>query len=301
VQTSSRQVRGAVAGLGLTGPAAVAAMVARMPLSGSTPIDARSAGAPVTALFMVALGAGIVALTGLVLAVWPGWRRRGEDDPEPVPEDPQIQWFWKLVAILLPLALGVVLLVAAVLGLKAASHLASAGPGPPAAPRPGVSPRPPRLPSPGFGNGFVLPAWLPWTVLAILMLALAAGVWVTLRWWREPRTAPSSEQAATGAAVQAAVAALDTIADPREAVIAAYAAMERALAARGVARRSAEAPREYLQRVLIARRATEQEAMTLTGLFEEARFSTHPMSEPVRGLALSALSSLQARLADAVR
>jgi hypothetical protein len=46
----------------------------------------------------------------------------------------------------------------------------------------------------------------------------------------------------------------------------------------------------------MASRATEREARTLTGLFEEARYSTHPIPEPVRELALSALRSLQDRL-----
>lgn len=97
-------------------------------------------------------------------------------------------------------------------------------------------------------------------------------------------------------AVEAAIGALDTIADPRGAVIAAYVAMQATLAERGVARSPAEAPREYLRRVLMAISATEREATTLTGLFEEARFSTHPIPERVRELALAALSSLRARL-----
>jgi hypothetical protein len=79
-------------------------------------------------------------------------------------------------------------------------------------------------------------------------------------------------------------------------VIAAYVAMQQSLAVTGIARSPAEAPREYLQRVLVASSATEREARTLTGLFEEARFSTHPVSERVRELALSALSSLRAHL-----
>ena len=111
----------------------------------------------------------------------------------------------------------------------------------------------------------------------------------------EPTAEPSGREAARDA-VEAAIGALETTTDPRSAVIAAYAAMERALAAHGIVRSPAEAPREYLRRVLAASRGSDREARTLTGLFEEARFSPHPVSARVRDLALSALSSLHARL-----
>jgi hypothetical protein len=72
--------------------------------------------------------------------------------------------------------------------------------------------------------------------------------------------------------------------------------MQRALGDRGVVPSPAEAPREYLERALTTSRATEREARALTGLFEEARYSTHPITERLRDAALSALRSLQARL-----
>ena len=75
---------------------------------------------------------------------------------------------------------------------------------------------------------------------------------------REPRRGRSSEQGAARDAVEAAIGALDRSADPRSALIAAYAAMERTLAEHGIARSRAEAPREYLQRVLVAPAATER-------------------------------------------
>jgi hypothetical protein len=63
----------------------------------------------------------------------------------------------------------------------------------------------------------------------------------------------SSPGAAAREAVAPAMQALDGAEDPREAVIAAHAAMEQTLAAHGVARLCTEAPREYLRRVLLAR------------------------------------------------
>ena len=79
-------------------------------------------------------------------------------------------------------------------------------------------------------------------------------------------------------------------------MIAAYVAMQQRLAERGLARSPSEAPREFLRRVLVSNRASEREATTLTGLFEEARFSAHPIPERPRAVALSALKSLERRL-----
>jgi hypothetical protein len=141
-----------------------------------------------------------------------------------------------------------------------------------------------------------VPLWLPWTVLAIVVVAIAvAGVWLLVRRGGLSADRPS-EQSAAHAAVDAAIGALDTGTDARTGVIAAYVAMQGTLAAHGVARAPSEAPREYLGRVLRASRASETEVRALTGLFEEARFSTHPIPERVRRLASSALSSLRTEL-----
>ena len=131
-------------------------------------------------------------------------------------------------------------------------------------------------------------------MLAIVLVAMLAGVAVLVLC--RGRRGPTHLSGRAGAAVEAAIEALDTITDPRSAVIAAYASMERTLAAHGVARLPAEAPREYLRRVLVETDGTARDAGTLTGLFEEARFSTHPVPERVRELALAALSSVRARL-----
>ena len=299
VRPANSWARAAAAAIALTGLTAVIAMVARAPLSRSTPIDARSADAPVTALLVLTVGAGIVALTALVVVMWPGRRRRGDDDPEFEREVPEIHWLWKVLAILLPFALGAALVAAALLGLKTVNR--SAVNTSTATPNPRVttttfSSRPRTA-----GKGFTAPSWLPRTALGIVLLAVAVGAWLLWRWWREPIATAASETTATGAAIQAAMAALDAVDDPRTAVIAAYVAMQQVLATHGLARSPAEAPREYLQRVLVASSATE-EATTLTGLFEEARFSTHPVSEGLRERALSALGSLRAGVqTDGVR
>jgi NADH:ubiquinone oxidoreductase subunit 5 (subunit L)/multisubunit Na+/H+ antiporter MnhA subunit len=278
-------------GVGLTASTAVVAMAARAPLSSSTPVNAASARTPITAVFMLVVGFGAVALGGLMVVMWPGRRRRSDEEPEPVPEPPQLHWAWKVAAVLFPFVLGAALLAAVVFGLgrtRGAAPLSGAGRA-----RPSLGGL---VAARGGAQTFQIPSWLPWAVLAIVLTAvIGVAAWLLLR-RAQLTTYERSGGSATRAAVQAAIGALDEAGDPRGAVIAAYAAMERALAAHGVARSSAEAPREYLRRVLVASSATEHEARTLTGLFEEARFSIHPISERVREAALSALRSLRARL-----
>jgi Domain of unknown function (DUF4129) len=288
MQRSSTRARAAAAALGLAVAAVVVAMAARAPLSRATPVNARAAEAPTTALLMLLLGAGIVLLGAVVMVAWSG-RRRQDDPPDDEPTPIEAHWLTKLVAILLPLAVGAALVTAAVIGAKPARIAPRPGSG-------GVGQGPVRpTPSSGRGGGFVVPSWLPWTVLGIVGFAVAVGVVVL--WLRRQRLVERASQArATRAAVEAAIGALDAEADPRRAVIAAYGAMQRTFGEHGVGRSPAETPREYLRRVLVASRATEREATTLTDVFEEARYSTHAIPERWCGVALSALRSLRARL-----
>jgi Domain of unknown function (DUF4129) len=84
--------------------------------------------------------------------------------------------------------------------------------------------------------------------------------------------------------------------DPRSAVIAAYARMEQVLAERDLGRRRPEAPREYLARVLREQGMPERSLTTVTVLFEEARFSLHPIPRSAPRRALSALEEAQLAL-----
>ena len=130
------------------------------------------------------------------------------------------------------------------------------------------------------------PAWLPWALIAI------ASLWLAVRLARElPRAGPPRWRRRAMpdepdvprddalAAVGAALAPLREPTDPRTAVIEAYVRMERVLAERELGRRASEAPREYLRRVLSRWGAPEDALTTLTELFEQARFSRHPVTE----------------------
>jgi len=289
---SRRWVNAATAALGLTAAMAVVAIAATAPLSPATPVSAASARAPAVALVLLIMGVGIVALGALAVLAWPARRRATDDEPAVAPTRLPVHWIWKLAAILVPFALGGALAAAAVLGARTVHQaprvLGTGGLG--RAPAARAAPR-------GTAVGYAVPSWLPWIVAAIAVVAIAVVLVTLLRHQRPQQDAPSPRIAAH-AAVQSAITALEAATDPRGAVIAAYAAMAGTLAAHGVPRRPAEAPREYLRRAMVASRVRADDAGTLTGLFEEARFSTHPLPERARERALSALTSLRTRLAD---
>jgi NADH:ubiquinone oxidoreductase subunit 6 (subunit J) len=84
--------------------------------------------------------------------------------------------------------------------------------------------------------------------------------------------------------------------DPRKAVIAAYARMEKILSAHGLPRRPSEAPLEYLRRVLVDLRVTEEAVTKLTTLFERAKFSEHEIGPEAKEEAIDALIDLREQL-----
>ncbi len=142
--------------------------------------------------------------------------------------------------------------------------------------------------------------------LALVLLALLVAAVLRVRWRRRSR--PAGLTAVAGAvpepAEDALAAAVDTGRralhgdDPRTAVIACYAAMEAALAESGVPRRDCDSPTELLERAVADHRVDGRHAYALTGLFREARYSTHPMDDAHVRRARSALDALAAGLAE---
>ena len=84
--------------------------------------------------------------------------------------------------------------------------------------------------------------------------------------------------------------------DPRRAVIAAYARMERALAAFGLPRSPAEAPDEYLQRIFADLDVSRVATSRLTALFTWAKFSGHDVAPAMKQEAIEALEAVRAEL-----
>jgi hypothetical protein len=99
---------------------------------------------------------------------------------------------------------------------------------------------------------------------------------------------------------QAADVSLEAIArepDPRRAIIAAYAAMERSLSRAGLGRIESEAPVEYLERVLAGPTGADEEIRNVSHLFQVAKFSIHPVGEPMRSDAIAALERIRSAMA----
>ena len=79
--------------------------------------------------------------------------------------------------------------------------------------------------------------------------------------------------------------------DPRRAVIAAYARLERALAALRPAAAPAEAPEEYLARILGELEVGSRRCQRLTALFERAKFSQHEVDAEMKDEAIDTLEA----------
>lgn len=138
------------------------------------------------------------------------------------------------------------------------------------------------------------------TAIAALTAGVGAGVVgfaglaiVRARRRREEDVEP---RAMVAAGARDAAAAATIPADPRAAVLAAYARMETALASVGLARRPSDAPREYLARLEAGLGGGRAPAARLTELFERARFSPHPVGEDSRAEAIGALETLRMEL-----
>ena len=136
--------------------------------------------------------------------------------------------------------------------------------------------------------------------LAALTAGIGAGVVgfaaLALVRARRRREAEIEPRATVAAGARDAAAAAAIPADPRAAVLAAYARMETALASVGLARRPSDAPREYLARLEAGLGGGRAPATRLTELFERARFSPHPVGEDLREEAIGALETLRTQL-----
>jgi hypothetical protein len=155
-------------------------------------------------------------------------------------------------------------------------------------------PRQPRPEQPGSeGSGA---AALAAGIAAGIVAVAAIGVVAARRRRRRPGLDELGARAAVAAGAGEALEAIAIPADPRAAVLAAYARMEAALAQVDLGRRASEAPREYLARFEAALDAGRGPAERLTTLFERARFSPHAIDEGLRAEALDALTALRIEL-----
>ena len=249
---------------------------------------AGASGAVVATALTVTEGVALVAFV-LVLAMARPRRKPKADDDEP-PRLP-FPWWAKTLAVLAAVAV-MVTPFAVLLTRKTRPRTAA-----PQA-RAGVlagGGAPPRLPATAHGS--------PWPLLAGMLIALALLLALTA-WSRRTRrraTGPPRDQGrlALGQSLAAGRAALAGPRDPRAAIIACYAAMERGFAAAGSAPAAADTPAEVLARATGAGLVRSGSAARMAGLFRRARYSSEPMTSADSAAAASALDQMQADLGPA--
>ena len=138
-------------------------------------------------------------------------------------------------------------------------------------------------------------AWIPVGITVALIALAVAGFW-----WSERRRRRARGELRGGLFADAVAEAVDESLDdlraepdPRRAVIAAYARLERVLASHGLPRNPAEAPFEYLRRMLAHLSVSPAAARRLTDLFERAKFSQHAVEPEMKDQAIRALETVR--------
>jgi Domain of unknown function (DUF4129) len=134
-------------------------------------------------------------------------------------------------------------------------------------------------------------------LIVCALLALAAFAY----WYAQGRDTPlfgGRRDAAQDLAdaLDESLDALRAEPDPRRAVIAAYARLERVLGSHGFPRHVDETPAEYLTRVLASLRVDPSSVRRLTELFTEAKFSRHTVDVTMKNEAIEALSTVRDEL-----
>lgn len=295
----------------------VAALALRGYIPGGEPIAERRRppSNPAALIVVVAMVSAAVAIIGFAIIA-----RLRDRSPRPASAGPLPRGSggtgrpsWRFALVLLALVIGWLLMVLLLMRVGGPSDGPSSAPtvvtdvGDPA---PAFSPRPePTDPDPESDTnvvGYLIPPMLVLMVLVVVGTAIAAR--------RQRRGAASHTDgdddgapAVTAAAGQSLVRAAevglaeigDRTREPREAIIACYAAMERELTrVPGAVPQACDTPSEVLARAVDTRALREDSATELVELFEEARFSRHVMTEAHRDAAVGVLERVLAELPE---
>jgi hypothetical protein len=295
----------------------VAAWALRGYLPGSEPVADRQRpqSSPAALVVDVALVSISVAIIGIaiIMRIRNGRAQRPGAGRLPDSRGAMGRPTWRLTLIALALAIGWLLLVMLLMRLGVHGPGDQSPSGTPTMADPGSAPpttnpvpRQPDSPNDPGANvvGYLVPPML------ILMVLIIVGTAVMSRRRRRTATSPAADgegpeaPAHAGAAdslARAAEVGLAEIGDltrePREAIIACYAAMERELThVPGAAPLDCDTPSEVLARAVASHALHAGSATQLVDLFEEARFSPHVMNERHRDDAVDALRLVLADL-----
>lgn len=153
-----------------------------------------------------------------------------------------------------------------------------------------------RPPSLHGGNPLGVLSGADWPAAIIAGLVLVAVGFLVWRALRPPPRRPSRDRppgSELASALDDALARAEDQADPRLAVIAAWARVERIFAERGAARKQAETPFEFAGRVAAVGGVEAGVLQRLADLYEWARFSLHQVTPDMRGEALRRLAEIR--------
>jgi hypothetical protein len=143
--------------------------------------------------------------------------------------------------------------------------------------------------------GWHLTAGTGAVVLAVVLLAAGAAA-LLVRSRHRPAAPSSGAPAVLAEAAEGGRRALLDASDPREAIIAAYLAMERRLADSGFVLTQSRTAGEVLYDAAGGGYVNREAGTVLVRLFERARFSAAPLTTADRDHALAALDVLAARV-----
>ncbi|HRA47061.1 MAG TPA: DUF4129 domain-containing protein, partial [Thermomicrobiales bacterium] len=150
-------------------------------------------------------------------------------------------------------------------------------------------------PGPGLAD-----YWLVLLGLAVLLSLATIAIVIHMR-HRQAETEPEPEAAALLAeevrdAVELSLDDLAAEADPRRAVLAAYANLESVLARHGFVRKPAETPQEFGRRITTTGALPTDAMLGMTRLFELARYSEHTILGTMKADAIAALITIREAL-----
>ncbi|MBV9090356.1 MAG: DUF4129 domain-containing protein [Mycobacteriaceae bacterium] len=277
-----------------------------LPGDGQAPRQ-QPAASPLSLFADVALLGASLVIVALAIVAWLRDPRKSTPATHDLPRSPggnRERPRWRLLLICVGAFLVWLLILMLLMRLAGPPHRIDQNPGPtrgaPASPGNGSPPRP----ETGRDVFWYLAGT---TAVMLVLLVVAAVVAIRRRGHPAPRpvigdhAVPHPAAAGPESLALAAERGLAEIEDlsrePREAIIACYAAMERALAdAPGAMPQDSDTPSEVLARAVEHHAIHAGSATELVNLFTEARFSVHVMNEAHREAAVAALQLVLAEV-----
>jgi hypothetical protein len=250
---------------------------------GGNQTAAGASGAVLATVLSAAEGLAVIAFIVVLASARP--QRQPKSDDEEELWRPKIPWWAKAAGVVL--AVAALVTPFAVLFTRKPRQL-------------GPRPLPSGPPKVSLGHAATSSASDVWPLIIGMVIAIAIVVALTLlprrKRWARAQPKDRTRLAALLDSLTAGSDALNAGGEPRAAIIACYAAMERGFAAAGSAPAVADTPAEVLARATRAGLVRPEPAETLTGMFRRARYSTYPMTSADSRVAADALTQMRSDL-----